>query len=152
MKAMLLRGTSNEDLRQPLNLEEQLQVTAGMTEDANRSLMNMLQVCLTSFPLSPSKHFQASCSLMNSLQACVVSLLGPMPPAVCCFKSMTNACRQRWMGQRCPSCGSVLGRAHTSLSPTACQIGSLGVTLSRLHDMLSAGRAVGAQLPADWRQ
>ncbi|KAK9808264.1 hypothetical protein WJX73_004602 [Symbiochloris irregularis] len=43
MKAMLLRGGSNEDLRQPLNLEEQLQVTAGMTEDANRSLMNLLQ-------------------------------------------------------------------------------------------------------------
>ena len=44
LKAMLVRGGSNEDLRRPLNLEEQLQDSAGMTEDANRSLMTLLQV------------------------------------------------------------------------------------------------------------
>lgn len=55
MKAMLIRGGSNEDLRQPLNLEEQLQITAGMTEDANRSLMNLLQVL----------HPHAPCCMMH---------------------------------------------------------------------------------------
>lgn len=62
MKAMLLRGTSNEDLRQPLNLEEQLQITAGMTEDANRSLMNLLQVCGLLGPISWLARLPRFCS------------------------------------------------------------------------------------------
>ena len=41
LRSLLLRS---EDLRQPMNLREQLQSANGMSEDANRSLVTLLQV------------------------------------------------------------------------------------------------------------
>ena len=42
LKATLL---ASDDLRQPDNLQEQLMHVSGLDEDANKSLMSMLQVC-----------------------------------------------------------------------------------------------------------